>query len=1457
MFALEEKPRTLLLLRPDLVRNQAKTDEVIGKFQFHQFVSGKFAGQDKRLEVKKRKQVCLSADDAEEFFHYLAPEDRSRQVAKHAEGLSEVVVLEHLDGEAIELAPALRGELGSDPDVQGFVESIYCSAGSWESMRDIEFFFPHLNSLPVERTLAVVKPDGLNMGMIQNKTLEQTVEDEVAALGLFVVAKKRQIMAKPDAEVICQDLKGGPDYNSSVSNLVNEAGVVAMCLEGRGAVGKWQLLCGPGNSGAARENAPRSLRARWGTDSTCNAVHASKSIEAADRELAALFPKSTVKVQRTLCIVHPSAMSSLLQIRMEIQEAGFTVLKEKQTTLTEERAKEFYRTYAGTPTFNAMVQEVCSGPCVIMVLCRLEAIAVWKQMMGPVQARYAGAVHGSEDLPSAAYEVRFFFPEMVSDDVPEDNEVKDFLYRKSARASMDLKAISDTDTTDFQVDPTLKELLSKGLVEMCKVQPKGLDAVKWLSSWLAANNPNTKVAAAVPSKTFAPAPRTQQFVEYGVNQDGMPFAVEAPLGQEGKKKKVVDVDVSEEPEDYRLSELTTPPFVTFAVGTDGPSKSMHCAKLSDSFNLVHLNIEDIKKQEVAAETYLGTEIFKYQQTSTEIPDAVILQLLKKIMAKHQDTNRFIIDGFPNNAAQANMFEQGIAEVAFVLYFESAEESDSAVPVVPYYSKIGKVRRVPADTLAEKVYDAAQRYFNCRFVYMMGPPGAPVSAVGDRFEAKYSYSSIDLITLLRNYAASGAKDAAKVKQALAKGKPVDASIACPLILSEIYRDMALGVHNFTLCNFPQSLKQQQFLEHRVPCVSRPLLLDFLRADAEDLVAASVTGKDILEAETRTAAFFGDEMQAMQRSLKGLVKIPCSLAGLDGAGPDKLADAIWEKVCNVVMPGLTIVLGLPGSGTSVLAQRLADVGCTQVVDCDQLLEKEVDRKTEAGIAMQSMLAKGQVVPLSMTLDLLKNVVNLTCSDNLVIENCPSHVDEIEHIGKEFRIDRVFHIAGSKGAVEEWKSAYLKTVKDADARDFDQRMTRLNSIVTNFSRLGKLTRLDVSKALSMAEVQDKLDQATLPQFVVLAGDSAAATGAQAGRVVAALGTGPAVNEKVLKDLFPSDFTSPGVAAYMETLKRYVNMKSASMFVLDQFPASGDHAKAFFDTFGDPKVVVHLECSADQLMNEWKEANEGAEEPEDLGEQLAAQQKKLAEVIDVFKEKCPSSVLKLTKAPPNEEAPEAEQAEAQAFTDQICGRLLPKIYAIVAPAGDTDFSGLVADAINTFKKDGARPSKHTAIDSSALFQKGGHSADIEEALSKAALTGDSVSRKLWCDLYREALGKGSDPMGTFLVTNFPGPGMPIRDQFMMLGDMAILAGIVHVRLSKGAYAKCCSEDPVKAEAYLAFDNSVCTQISDQFGAEKVCVCSVEDSGNPEQAADKIAAQFFAFRDSAEAAPGSGTAAS
>ena len=37
---------------------------------------------------------------------------------------------------------------------------------------------------------------------------------------------------------------------------------------------------------------------------------------------------------------------------------------------------------------------------------------------------------------------------------------------------------------------SIHELLVKGLVDLCKVKPVGLDSVQWLGEWLLSNNPN-------------------------------------------------------------------------------------------------------------------------------------------------------------------------------------------------------------------------------------------------------------------------------------------------------------------------------------------------------------------------------------------------------------------------------------------------------------------------------------------------------------------------------------------------------------------------------------------------------------------------------------------------------------------------------------------------------------------------------------------------------------------------------------------------------------------------------------------------------------------------------------------------------------------------------------------------------------------------------------------------------
>jgi len=1211
-------------------------------------------------------------------------------------------------------------------------------------------------------------------------------------------------------------------------------------------------------------------------------------MESADKEIKTVFPEGSLKLERTLCLVKPDAINHVVAIKTELEAAGFTVLKEKQTTLTEERAKEFYRTLSDDPAFSALVKEASSGPCCAMVLCRLEAVTVLKQLMGDpsvhvaratrpgsLRARFGrdgqrNALHGSESLKAAVQEIKLFFPDMGVDPLPDDHEVRDFLFRKSARASMDLQSLSDAQTTDFAVDPTFQQLVSNSLIGLCKVKPQGLDAVKWLANWLEENNPNHLTASAM----FDPPSRSKQYVEYGVNQDGMPFVVEAPAPEVSETKPIVEITDEQLKAEAAEGDLTTPPFVVFVAGGPGCGKGTQCAKIRDEFNLVHLSTGDLMRAEVASSSFLGSEIEKHMEKGSLVPDEVVLKLLKKAMVKHQDTNRFLLDGFPRSVEQAQCFERDIAEVSFLLYLEASHETmkqriqgraasnpgrvddndetvkkrlevfdSQTVPLVNYYGPIGKLRRANAEKSPDEVYAECKRFFSCRFLYLLGPPGAPVEQMAGTLEKQYGYSAINLTALLRSYANSNEPDAAAVRKSLAAGKPVDASIACPLILSEIYRDMALGVQNFVLSDFPQSLKQAQFLEYRISCITRTLVLDFSRADAADL--ASKGNQKALELELRGNCFFGDESTTMLETLKA-ERIPCKLSEMQTGS---VVDCTWKKLSVKVLPSLTVVLGLPGSGCGTLASVLGAAPNTEAVDCNELLDKELERRTEMGLAMHNMLAKGQVVPLSMTLELLKGVANLTCSENLVIQNCPQYVDQIEIIENEFRIEKVYYIQGTEQAEALWADEHGKKGETATAsKKFSDLQQRLPPIVAHFARLGKLEKFEVAETPSKEKLQRMLDKSKMPQFAMVNSMSPVLGAKQAEVLATRYGANAVVTIESLMKATGS--TEQDASKEVTMLKQYVQGVSTPLVVLQNFPSVDSQAHAFIEAFGAPKVVLDIECDDEFLEEEWKGLHEDdAFDAEQFAEMLGTQRQGMESTGKVFKQLCAGSCLAVDKK--LFETPDA-------VTEMVGQKLWPTVYMVLAPTGACDFANLVAEKICTSSTAGgledAVPAKYTVVDALALCKRGGHEPAVEDVLGKASFnadTPDNLPMKVWGELLKEAFMKSANPMGTFLLTNFPTPSSitnnNVRDQLAVVESLASLAGILHVKVGAAAYACFCSPEPESLAAYEGDDDKVHNQTLAQFGPGYLMECLIQEATDGTTAAQKVAAHFFKEQGSRE----------
>lgn len=130
--------------------------------------------------------------------------------------------------------------------------------------------------------------------------------------------------------------------------------------------------------------------------------------------------------ETTLAIIKPDAVAAgkAGAILAHLEAAGFELVALKMVRLTEAQARAFYAVHRERPFYDSLVRFMTSGPVIPMVLCRENAIARLREVMGatdPAKAEagtlrqlYAtdierNAIHGSDAPETAAVERPFFF----------------------------------------------------------------------------------------------------------------------------------------------------------------------------------------------------------------------------------------------------------------------------------------------------------------------------------------------------------------------------------------------------------------------------------------------------------------------------------------------------------------------------------------------------------------------------------------------------------------------------------------------------------------------------------------------------------------------------------------------------------------------------------------------------------------------------------------------------------------------------------------------------------------------------------------------------------------------------------------------------------------------------------------------------------------------------------------
>jgi nucleoside-diphosphate kinase len=132
-----------------------------------------------------------------------------------------------------------------------------------------------------ERTLVLVKPDGVSRGLVGE------VISRIERKGLSLVALELRNVERGLAEQHYAEHDGKPFFGSLLE-FITSGSVVAMVVEGPRAIAAFRQLAG--GTDPVEKATPGTLRGDFGLETQFNLVHGSDSPESAAREIKLWFP---------------------------------------------------------------------------------------------------------------------------------------------------------------------------------------------------------------------------------------------------------------------------------------------------------------------------------------------------------------------------------------------------------------------------------------------------------------------------------------------------------------------------------------------------------------------------------------------------------------------------------------------------------------------------------------------------------------------------------------------------------------------------------------------------------------------------------------------------------------------------------------------------------------------------------------------------------------------------------------------------------------------------------------------------------------------------------------------------------------------------------------------------------------------------------------------------------------
>jgi adenylate kinase len=114
--------------------------------------------------------------------------------------------------------------------------------------------------------------------------------------------------------------------------------------------------------------------------------------------------------------------------------------------------------------------------------------------------------------------------------------------------------------------------------------------------------------------------------------------------------------------------------IVILLGAPGSGKGTIAAKLAnENDNLKHVSSGDLLRGAVAKGTPAGVEAKSYMESGNLVPDALIAEMIKDVIAETEGDVTMLLDGFPRNVAQAEILEKTGAPIRSVVLVDVPDE----------------------------------------------------------------------------------------------------------------------------------------------------------------------------------------------------------------------------------------------------------------------------------------------------------------------------------------------------------------------------------------------------------------------------------------------------------------------------------------------------------------------------------------------------------------------------------------------------------------------------------------------------------------------------------------------------------------------------------------------------------------------------------------------------------------